>query len=160
MVLDSSALPDPDYNVAGNWISSAIIGGTPNADEVISGFSGQATADDDGDGYPRLIEYVLGTSDSDPDDTEGRISTEIRSMEGQDVLTMSFRRISDTVNVNLVPQFSVNLENWFGGEEFVPLVSEETQGDGTTIVTYRASPPQQEGVPRLFMRLRAEVVQP
>ncbi len=160
MVLDSSALPGPDYNEAGNWISSAIIGGTPNADEVSSGFSGQANVDDDGDGYPRLIEYVLGTSDNDPDDTEGRISTELRSLEGHDVLTMSFRRISDTGNVTLIPQFSVNLENWFGGEEFVPLVSEETQDDGTTIVTYRASPPQQEGVPRLFMRLRAEVVQP
>ena len=78
-------------------------------------------------------------------------------MEGQDVLTLSFRRISDTVNVNLIPQFSVDLENWFEGEDFVPLVSEDDQGDGTTIVTYRASPSPQQDILRLFMRLRAEV---
>ena len=157
MVLDSSALPEPDYDVAGNWTSSALIGGTPNADETFEGFTGEAAADEDGDGYPRLIEYVLGTSDNDPDDTADRISIATTNLPEGSALTMSFRRISDTVNVNLIPQFSVDLENWFGGEDFVSLVAAEDQGDGTTIVTYRATPEGQQDISRLFMRLRAEV---
>ncbi len=157
MVLDSSALPEPDYDVAGNWTSSALIGGTPNADETFEGFTGEAAADEDGDGYPRLIEYVLGTSDNDPGDTTNRISIATADLPGGSALTMSFRRISDTVNVNLIPQFSVDLENWFGGEDFVSLVSAEDQKDGTTIVTYRATPEGQQDISRLFMRLRAEV---
>ena len=70
---------------------------------------------------------------------------------------MSFQRISDTMNVSLIPQFSFDLETWFDGEEFVPLVSAEDQGDGTTIVTYRATPEGHEDISRLFMRLRAEI---
>ena len=162
LVLQESALPEPDYEAVGNWASSALIGGTPNADESTSGFTGNPTADNDGDGYPCLIEYVLGTSDENPNDTAGRISTEVRSMEvgelTQNYLTLSFRRINEPGNVRLVPQYSVNLEQWFEGDEFVPLVSEEDQGDGTSLVTHRAFLPQQEDRPLLFMRLRAEVI--
>ena len=162
LILRASALPEPDYEAAGNWASSAVTGGTPNADEFASGFSGEPTADNDRDGYPSLIEYILGTSDDHPGDTANRISTAVRSVEvgelTQNYLTMSFRRITQPGNVRLVPQFSVNLEHWFEGDDFVPLVSEEDLGDGTSLVTYRASLPQQEASPQLFMRLRAEII--
>ena len=157
MVLNSSTLPSPDYTLAGSWTSSAFIGGTPNADETFEGFNGEATADEDGDGYPRLIEYILGTSDTDPGDTGGKISITTENLPEGRTLTMSFQRISDTMNVNLVPQFSFDLENWVGGEDFVSLVSAVDQGDGTTVVTYRANPEEQQDISRLFMRLRAEI---
>ena len=157
MVLNSSTLPSPDYTLAGSWTSSAFIGGTPNDDETFEGFNGEATADEDGDGYPRLIEYILGTSDTDPGDTGGKISITTENLPEGRTLTMSFQRISDTMNVNLVPQFSFDLENWVGGEDFVSLVSAVDQGDGTTVVTYRANPEEQQDISRLFMRLRAEI---
>lgn len=164
LTLRMSTLPNPSYEVPENWGSSKQIGGTPNADEFITGFAGDAVADLDLDGYPRLIEYVLGTSDSDAHDTAGKITSSLQELEveglTQKFLTMTFRRDNAADDVNLIPQFSVNLENWFEGEEFVPLVSEVDQGDGTSIMTYRAFPPQQESFPNLFIRLRAELKAP
>lgn len=164
MVLKTSALPEPDYTIPQNWAASGQLGGTPNADEIITGFSGDPVADDDNDGYPRLLEYVLGTSDSDPTDSAGAISSSIQSLEAhgitQDFLTMTVRKSNGVDDVNLIPQFSVNLIHWFSGEQFVPLVSEVDQGDGTSILTYRTVIPRQSTFPSVFIRLGAELLPP
>ncbi len=162
LVLRSAALPQPDYTLPGNWAISSDLGGTPNADEIITGFAGDPIADDDQDGYPRLLEYLLGTSDSNPHDTAGTISSSIQSLDAngitQNFLTMSVRRSNDAQDVVLIPQFSVDLVHWFSGEQFVPLISEIDQGDGTSIVTYRAFVPQQASFPTAFMRLGADLL--
>lgn len=57
----SSTSPNPnDYT----WRASTQNGGNPNANDSVP-FSGAPLADTDGDGFPALLEYAFGTSDTD-----------------------------------------------------------------------------------------------
>jgi hypothetical protein len=164
MVLRTSALPDPDYTAPANWTSSGEIGGSPNAPDTGGTFVGDPSADDDRDGYPKLLEYALGTSDGNPNDTSNAIVAAVQTLEvnglTQKFLTLTFRRTLAAQDVTLIPQFSVDLIHWFRGTGFVPLVSEVDQGDGTSIMTYRAFIPQNQSFPNVFMRLGADLIVP
>lgn len=164
MVLRTSALPDPDYTEPANWTSSGELGGSPNAPDTGGTFVGDPNADDDRDGYPKLLEYALGTSDGNPNDTSNAIVAAVQTLEvnglTQKYLTLTFRRKLAARDVKLIPQFSVDLIHWFRGTGFVPLVSEVDQGDGTSIMTYRAFIPQNQSFPNAFMRLGADLIVP
>jgi hypothetical protein len=58
----SSTSPDPaDYT----WRASTANNGNPGGTDALA-FTGSALADLDGDGYPAMVEYLFGTSDTNP----------------------------------------------------------------------------------------------
>jgi hypothetical protein len=162
MVLKSFAIAGHDYSSVGNWRSSALIGGNPDASDSTP-LIGSPKADDDHDGFNKLLEYALGTNDSDPADIGGNISGGIQSLEVggaiDDYMTITHRRNLSADDAGLLPEGSVDLRTWFGGEANFPLVSEINQGDGTALVTRRTLLPISAGTgSKLFLRLRAHRV--
>ncbi len=158
MVLKSTVLPVADYTDPSNWRSSTGLGGNPATSDS-SLLVGPPTADDDGDRYGKLLEHALGTSDSDPGDTGGAHAVGVMSLEVEGVvaeyLTISHRRNLAADDVVINPETSSDLVTWRSGEGEFVLVSEVHQGDGTSVVTYRAFAPHDPGAnPRVFMRLR------
>jgi hypothetical protein len=57
--------PALDPNLASSWRPSAVAHGTPGETDSIP-FSGDPLADLDHDGVPAILEYVFGSSDTDP----------------------------------------------------------------------------------------------
>lgn len=71
--IPSGASTPPDHSVPGNWRASVSADGTPGTSDSPS-FNGSATDDADGDGIPALVEYILGTGDSQPGEGAGNMS--------------------------------------------------------------------------------------
>ena len=93
LVLRSPAIPIPDHALATSWVASAQEDGAPGSSASF-GFTGDPDADEDGDGFDALVEYALGTSDSDPGDTALAYTVQIEpiSVDGslQEFLTLSY----------------------------------------------------------------------
>ena len=162
LILKSFAIAGHNYDSVGNWRSSGTIGGNPNTSDSTT-LVGSPTDDDDHDGFNKLLEHALGTNDSDPTDLGGSFSIGIQSLKVSgafnDYMTITYRRNLSADDVALLPEGSVDLRTWFGGEANFPLVSEVNQGDGTTLVTRRTLLPFSAGpVPNLYFRLRAHAV--
>ena len=146
-------LENPPHSDPESWSASSLIGGTPGGPDVF-GFSGNPKSDLDGDGISRLLEYAFGFSDSVPNS-----DSMIRfALEGE-FPSFSFQRALGTTDVTLWVEWSENLEQWESGEDFVRLVSEETNKDGTRTVVYRTTR-SLKTAPTQFLRLRAEQIEP
>ncbi|MEZ5304882.1 MAG: lamin tail domain-containing protein [Verrucomicrobiales bacterium] len=52
---------DPDHGDPANWRHSIAVGGTPGGSDALR-FTGEATADADGNGRPDLLDYAMGPS--------------------------------------------------------------------------------------------------
>ena len=154
LVLISPAIPIPDHGVAANWAASSDPGGCPGAADT-TGFAGTATDNVDCDDHNALLEYALGTSDSDPTDGGVIVASHAPFTVGMvtsDYLTLSFQKNLDAHNVvTYSPETSTNLVDWTGGAAVV-FVSELDHGDGTSTVTYRSANPVDADV-REFIRL-------
>ena len=55
---------NPDHSVPTNWRASAVSGGTPGRGNNTT-FTGDPSADNDGDGLTALLEYALGSTQGD-----------------------------------------------------------------------------------------------
>jgi hypothetical protein len=64
----SSTNPDPNNFT---WRESTVNGGNPGNTDAIPPFTGDPNADPDNDGYPALLEYAFGTSNTDPTSVPG-----------------------------------------------------------------------------------------
>ena len=70
-------------------------------------------------------------------------------------LTISHRRNLAADDVTIAPEISADLLTWRSGDEEFVFVSEDHQGDGTSVVTYRTTAPYApEAGLRVFMRLK------
>ena len=142
MVLIAPVIPIPDHNVGSNWAASAQPGGYPGETSTI-GFAGDPNADEDGDGIKAVIEYALGTSDTNPLDTPFTASVDTYTVgeDSKNYLTISYLVNQHTQNaVTVEAQISEDLSTWEGIPELV-LVSETDNLDGTFTVVYRSSVP-------------------
>jgi len=159
LVLKSPSAPPPDHRLPGSWAASRAIDGEPGADDPF-GFAGDPAADLDGDGFTALLEYALGGSDRMSGDlahTTTALLAEHPDGAGTAThLTLRFRRsLLAQHTLDLQPELSSDLATWTGGDALI-LVSEQDQGDGTSIVTYRSAAPA-TAAPAQFIRLRAAV---
>ncbi|MEP4078908.1 lamin tail domain-containing protein [Haloferula sp.] len=158
LVLISPFFPAPDHDLASSWAASAQAGGYPGAVSPV-GFVGDPDADNDQDGLSAIVEYALGSSDSNSGDSTVSTSQESYEVDGEtdDYLTISFVRNHHTINsVTIDPQIGEDLATWSGEPELV-LVSETDNLDGTSSVIYRSAVPVGErSSGREFIRIEVE----
>ncbi|HUS34822.1 MAG TPA: lamin tail domain-containing protein [Verrucomicrobiae bacterium] len=126
------------------WHASPTASGTPGwADETI--FTGDATADIDQDGLPALLEYAVGSLDTDP---TSRIDISPAFINNGDYLAFTFTRSLRADDVGVTAEFSSDLSHWTPGSLLA------------TVQLPNALAAETWGVfcadkPVLFMRLRA-----
>lgn len=122
---DPQSRPDP--TLPGSWKASAVVGGTPGADEGLTFEAWRAaypgvtdpSADDDGDGLATLLEYVLGSDPLVPS-PDARPLGEVRSVvvEGREdeYLVLSLVRRPDAVDGVVNVEFADELgDGWVSG---------------------------------------------
>ncbi|MFP6882429.1 MAG: hypothetical protein VCA34_15855, partial [Roseibacillus sp.] len=140
------------HGIASNWRSSALPAGTPGA-IVTHSFPGpDPAADDDGDGLNAFLEHAIGGNDSDPASGPGLFSA---TRDGE-ILTFTFRRDLLADDASYLVEVSQDLVNW---SPDATLLSEVSNGDGTSTVTFKADTPIGDNE-ALFMRLRTDQVAP
>ena len=124
-------------------------------------FAGNALNDLDGDQVRALLEYALGSSDTDP--TSGRNLYQISTTEITDGIndgvypSLTYTRNLAADDAILQVEHSTDLETWEDASDgAVILVSETANGDGTTTVIWRSTTPI-NAAPRQFLRLTSEL---
>jgi len=153
VLINPNANPDPD--VAANWRSSVLPGGSPNASDAIA-VPASPTGDSDGNGIADLVDYALGNSlGSAP--IASNVSWQTYDIDGspQSMLTMSYPLSIGADGVTVGVDASTDLANWQDAAANTEVVSEVNQGDGRKIMTVRFTPPIGAGE-RQFLRLRIE----
>ncbi|MDA7867138.1 lamin tail domain-containing protein, partial [Verrucomicrobia bacterium] len=140
---------NPPHGKPEHWLASSVVGGTPGMPDDVS-FSGDPSVDLDGDGIVALLEYVFGLSDSVPNS-----DSMIRFSIDGEFPTFSFQRDLGVTDVIIRVEWSKDLEDWESGEDFVQLVSEEINEDGTVTVVYRTMK-SMDSTPTQFLRLLAK----
>ena len=139
-----------------NWRPSIAIGGSPGTSDAIT-FSGDPTADGDGDGVNAFLEYFFGTSDAEPGTGMLPVVSTDYFNDGTGVFrtyaTISFQVNLAADDVILEVQRSEDLspESWTSGSA-VSFVSSTDNGDGTATVTWRSTTPVPD-INREFLRL-------
>jgi PKD repeat protein len=108
--------------------------------------------DFDKDGLPNLIEFAVGGDPTVPDPSrapKGGMAT----VGGQKFLTLSFRRLQSNTSLLYQVEESTDLRTWFPLSVAANMVGAPIeQGDGTELVTVRASAPLATGGAR-YLRL-------
>ncbi|HET6409498.1 MAG TPA: CotH kinase family protein, partial [Chthoniobacteraceae bacterium] len=133
---------NPDHKEPTNWRSSVGLNGNPGTTDATT-FTGNPTADDNGDGINNLTQYALaGTT----------LFEQPFTGDGGGFLTISFRRnlAADDIVYNV--ERSLDMQTWTGGAE-VEQIGETHLLDGTSEYTWRSTHPIGES-PREFLRVR------
>jgi hypothetical protein len=148
-------LPDsnPDHNTSSNWRCSATINGNPGTSDAQPLFTGVPSADNDNDSLSALLEFFLGTSDTDPSAGNERyqIGTSI-SIGGQNYPTfeVTYQLGHDDLSVSAAR--SQDLQTWTEFPSDLILVSDQPNNDGTATRAWRSSLPLT--VPSQFFRIK------
>ncbi len=148
-------LSRPNLNVPESWRASFNIGGTPGTREG-SLFTGNPTADADGDGLSALAEYALGSINGDAGSSpESLVNLASDSFDGGTTqqLTISHRRNISANDVLIVVEISDDLLSW--DTVGVTLTSVIPNSDGTEQVNYRLDE-SFDTLDRQFVRLRLQ----
>ncbi|MEW6158284.1 MAG: lamin tail domain-containing protein [Verrucomicrobiota bacterium] len=103
------AHPELGMNQPAAWLASARTNGTPGGVDFTR-FSGEPNLDADNDGLPAIVEYALGTSDTDP--ASGIDGLETR-LDGSGVFSVNVPRNQLAGDVRVMVETSVDLVNWF-----------------------------------------------
>ena len=126
------------------WRASADANGSPGGTDSTV-FNGIPSADVDGDGWPALLEYALGTSDNDPSSGPGALTAGLDALGN---FTLTFPRNLHADDVTLVVDASEDLLIWYEAG----LIATENMGSGIARETWGI---QALGKPAMFLRLRA-----
>lgn len=99
--------------------------------------------DPDGDGFPNLLEHVMGTlpNQSDP----------LQFLKEPGGLALRFPEVSSDLGFKIIPEFSTNLVDWIQGEAWYSK-EVQVQADGKVISTVRPSLDTSRG----YIRLKLE----
>ena len=158
LVLKSPAVPIPEHEDPLHWVSSNAAGGAPGSAAEF-GFLGEVNSDEDRDAYSALLEYAMGSDDTQFGDAAQQFVVTTQSftedLATDDYLVVTYHRNLFSQNaVTLIPQFSNDLVSWDSESEIV-FLSETNNLDGTSTVSYRITQPIDESV-RVFVRLVAQ----
>jgi hypothetical protein len=146
---------NPNHDLGENWRSSVMIGGSPGGDDSVT-FAGDPSADDDADGQDAFLEFVLGSSDSDPRSRSSlQVGVESQSIEMvvDDYLVVSFRINLAAEGVRFGIESSGNLEQWGDAMADFVRISTTNRGDGTATVRYRSLTPWSAAESRDYYRI-------
>ena len=150
---------NPNHNLAASWRGSTASTQMPGDSDAVA-FTGDPTADSDGDGYPALIEYLLGTSDSDGRSGSSALAAFPQSFTvngvAADYLTLTLTRHPAADSAIGTVEASSDITTWFADAAHVVLVNRERTGTGAISETWRAALPITPGENQ-FLRLRAQL---
>ena len=139
----------PDHTVASNWTASTGYG-TPNGLTNPVAFIGDPLADIDNDGLRALVEYALGTSDANPNDTADAYTFAVEVQEGIDYATFSYQRNTDALGIGIVVEISKDLVSWETAPDRL-LERVEITSPSTSMNTWRSEAPLDDAC---YFRLR------
>ncbi|CAN5361740.1 hypothetical protein BH23VER1_BH23VER1_07120 [soil metagenome] len=154
----------PDHALAANWTAGQASGGTPGAPEhsyeawkVVNGVLSD-TGDDDLDGAPNLVEYLLGTGPSDP--SSGFFGASAPAFEWSEsgaglAVTLTLDGPALESGARMVAQWSSALTGWSNAG--IRVAAPSAVGDGQVKMSYLL--PVHPG-PASFVRFRAEAPSP
>lgn len=137
----------PDHSKEQNWRSSRFLGGNPGKTDATR-FTGNPSEDSDGDLIPALLEYAMGTSDQDSNQSDPLL---VQRFDHQ--IRFSYLENSAAEDVALIAEVSEDLRNWKPLSAKGVRVSREEDSHGKIRVTL--SP--KESIASQFLRLRAVV---
>lgn len=137
------AASNPDHALPESWRASSVIDGTPGTSDGVM-FTGVATADEDNDGVNALLEFIFGTSDTDP----GEVGCGLRS-EGR--TNLKFQRRAGVVGVDVQIEVSTDMISWVPGNDSMFLTGQTDAGPGLIEETYEITLVGQQ----LFFRVKA-----
>ena len=140
---------NPDGNLGSNWRSSVGNLGSAGVGDGLA-FTGDGTADLDGDGFNAFAEYAFGTSDSVPNGG-GEILVPSISASGR--FTVTFPKNLAADDAVIVIELSDDLNSWLPAGDLLEFVSEVHGNDGRSTFTFE-SPNLATNAPRSFVRLR------
>lgn len=100
--------PALDPNLPSSWRPSAVAHGTPGETDSIP-FSGDPLADLDQDGVPAILEYVFGSSDTDPASGPGLVRA---GPVVPDWITLEFPHRPGTDSAIATVEYSPDLRSW------------------------------------------------
>ncbi|HEX2748067.1 MAG TPA: lamin tail domain-containing protein, partial [Verrucomicrobiales bacterium] len=151
----------PDHALPESWRASALMGGSPGADDGLTyatwaaGHPGAGNPDEDPDhdGLSNRLEYAFSQDPAIPaagSPVSGTIALFTVGNQAGQYLTVTFTRRTDASDLTYVPEFSSTLASWTPATE---LVSSTANPDGTATETWRASSPV-SAASHLFVRVR------
>jgi hypothetical protein len=140
---------NPDGNLGSNWRSSVGNLGSAGVGDGLA-FTGDGTADLDGDGFNAFAEYAFGTSDSVPNGG-GEILIPSISVSGR--FTVTFPKNLAADDAVIVIELSDDLNSWLPAGDLLEFVSEVHGADGRSTFTFESSDLAANAA-RSFVRLR------
>lgn len=146
---------NPDPSEPSNWRASIAIGGTPSGTDAVT-YSGDPTADLDNDGLSALVEYAVGSSDSDANSGVGVISIGTVEHLGSSYTTFSYQWNPAAEDVMLMVETSIDLAGWSDATAGMEQVSRTTNGDGSMTTVMRMATPVENELTRYF-RLKVDL---
>ena len=149
---------NPNHGLPESWRGSAGITGAPGSGDSVP-FTGNPQSDDDADGFNALLEYVLGTSDSDSSSGANALTLSSAPFT-VGVATGAYATLRVTRNpaaddARALIEFSNDLATWFTDPDHVRLVSRTRDATGRVVETWRATNPVTVDA-RQFLRLRVQ----
>lgn len=130
-----------------NWRPSVETLGNPGTSDAIL-FTGDPSADNDGDGLSAFAEYAYGTDDSIPN-----ALPLVGQVDPGGTYSFTFPRNLAADNALIVLQISSDLTTWDLAENALGIPTETHNGDGTFTYTYRTAGPATDNQ-RFFARLQ------
>ena len=133
----------PDHRIGANWRSSAYQYGNPGTSDALAAFTGNSATDGDGDGAMSLLEYYLGTSDSNPAEGGGAGILSSVNLETDGLLypTFSVNYALGADNVIGDAEWSSTLTGWDDSVSKILLMSDLPNGDGSATKVWRSTQP-------------------
>lgn len=139
-----------DLADAVHWRASSVADGTPGAGDPGLPFSGNPSADADGDGLSAFAEYALGSSDT-AFDTAGDTAVSQPSL-GSVLFAVHHAAAADDALVTA--EVSADLLAWHSDRTWLAPHSQERLADGRILTWYSPGPAVSASGPQIYFRVR------
>ena len=145
---------DLDPSLSTSW-TTGLFAGSPGAPDG-SVFTGDPLADLDGDGYPAIIEYAQGLSDTESN-SQLHINTTTIEVDGILYPSVSYREDPNAIDATLNLQHAESLQpnDWTDSKTELVHIETSVDSDGILRHSYRLIRPIQDEIHHFF-RLRVE----
>ena len=149
--------PPPDPAVGSNWRASPSLAGAPGESDSVN-FTLVPGGDDDGDGLPNLLEYVLG---SDPIRASSVAAMAVAMVvdevgpAGSAYVQFEFPRNLSADGYLLGVETSADLHSWQPEAGGLVWVGSRRDSAGLQVETWRSASPVASGAAPVFYRLVA-----
>lgn len=133
---------DADPALPSHWRCSASNNGNPGTSDARPTFTGDPSADQDGDQVSALLEHFLGTDDTNPHEGWNRLTVGTSAkIEGETYPIFSTTYVVGADDIFPSALVSTNLRSWSSQSDQITLVNHISHGDGTATLIWRSNHP-------------------